>query len=242
MGTIKDSEKVVEFSKNHYHSFVDIYQSVKLYNEEKKNLPSQFLLVSMTYAKELVDCEKYYQFQLARSSSSLPFFPFVSQLNDHQMEKVDELARWCWNERFFKHPFVPQLASNLISLIKIEVEKANTIEDTAVFVLCTAHDYTILCLMAGLQVPSYSQILCFCAYVLIDVFDLVIDDNDQNIENNSAGNGRVERVFTISLNSAPFEDENEKVHDAVQTHKISQLLNPRNQSPYWTLSDLSFSK
>mmetsp|Transcript_8696 Transcript_8696/g.9924 ORF Transcript_8696/g.9924 Transcript_8696/m.9924 type:complete len:125 (+) Transcript_8696:456-830(+) len=99
--------------------------------------------------------------------------------------KMYELARWCWNKRFFTLPVSSTLAKPLLDTIF----KTSTITD---FALYSAHDYTILALLASLGIKEYPPtVLSFSSYLVIYI------DTEENNED--------KRVKKIVLNPQPLD-------------------------------------
>jgi len=86
------------------------------------------------------------------------------ELNRDHHDKIGELARWCWNERFFRLHESQLLGAPMRQLIRDSDKKSNG----EVFVH-SAHDYTILSLLKSLDVNEYPDFtIGYCSYMIFD--------------------------------------------------------------------------
>lgn len=209
-GIERGSEEFHAMAETRWDDIGGILQSLQIRGVEK--FPKATILYGMTFVRELMDCEKYYHSEVRA---------IHKQLSTQQLEIVDELSHWCWNIRFFKHPYVNELHSNLWDEISSEIRAAGE-DGQSEFSLYSAHDYTVLVLLAGLGIPAYPELLSFCSFVHFEVFDQV--DDDQNVT----------RVFTVSFNPAPFEKE-KNFQTEFNPHATYQFPSKDSNSPLWAL-------
>jgi len=196
----------VEKSKNASSDLDGIISTLGLKQFEK--FPKPVVLYGMTFAREMVDCERYYK--------PLSEKPMETLLSKEQLKIVDDLSLWCWNQRFFEHEFKDILAKRIVGEIKDDI--TNGSEE---FSLYSGHDYTLLVILAGLGMPCYEKLLSFASYILIEVFD------------KTNANGEKERVFTLTLNFAPFEKPEEHPVEEVNENFAKNLQQPGTDSIYW---------
>jgi len=172
-----------------------------------KKYPKSAVLYGMTFAREMVDCERYY--------GNIKDKPLESLLSKEQLATIDELSLWCWDQRFFTHAeYKKQLGENLVGEIV-----GDMLDDTHLFNLYSGHDYTILVILAALGIPHYPELLSFGAYLLFEVYDKTNSD------------GSTERVFTMTLNPTPFEENQKPTEDIQSSHGV--LVKNANGESYW---------
>jgi len=146
---------------------------------EKKNAADK--LSEMTYFKEIIECERYFDGKTA----------MVSKITEEEEEKIEELARWVWGRRFFIPGFGEIIGGKLLT--EIIEELGNNESQFAVY---SAHDYSILSLCAALGSDDYPEhVLGFGAFLLFEVH-----------EHMTTGASHVH----VKLNSRSFEDEHGK--------------------------------
>lgn len=196
-------KKSMEVSKD-LDEIVDVLSLIPF-----KKYPKPIVLYGMTFAREMVDCERYFE---------KPEKPLHTILNKNQLENIDALAKWCWNQRFFSHP---EYSKTLGEKILGEIIEDMISKDYD-FSLYSGHDYTLLIILASLGIPEYEELLSFGSYLLFDIFDRKNDD------------GSSERVFSITLNPTPFETNSRAVTE-VQTDNLRILKNDAGEQ-YWPLS------
>jgi len=177
-----------------------------------KQLPLSMILFGMTYAREMVDCERY--------NDALETKPLQELLGKELLRKVDELALWSWDIRFFRHNYVGQISHRLLRELLLDASS----EEGSTFSLYSGHDYTLLVLLAGLTIPAYEELLSFCAFILIDVYEETTEDG-------------IERVFTLTLNPNPFEVDGIPQND-VQPQNGKQLACPTTGETVWRIKPL----
>lgn len=175
-----------------------------------KKFPRPFVLYGMTFAREMVDCERYYE------KEDKPLEKFLTK---DQFKTIDSLALWCWDQRFFSHA---EYRKSLGEKILGEIIEDMINPKTPLFSLYSGHDYTILIILAALGVSNYPELLSFGSYLLFDVFERKNAD------------GSSERVFSVSLNPTPFE-VNEKPTQDVQTNNVKSIKTDEGEE-YWPLS------
>ncbi|CAK9040655.1 Prostatic acid phosphatase [Durusdinium trenchii] len=98
----------------------------------------------LTYYEEILECEAFWPGEgrdVLQSGNSAAV-----------KEEIGDLARWCWNERFFRLPRARKLAAPLLGAIR-EMLAQDTAQDS--LAIHSAHDYTIMSLLAALGVESY---------------------------------------------------------------------------------------
>mmetsp|Transcript_8961 Transcript_8961/g.11676 ORF Transcript_8961/g.11676 Transcript_8961/m.11676 type:complete len:332 (+) Transcript_8961:88-1083(+) len=135
------------------------------------------MLSLTTYFVEIIECEQ----NDAKQRRAL-----CNALSEKQTEKVCELGRWCWNQRFFNMEISPTLGKPLFDVI---FENSNE-TDLAYY---SGHDYTILALLASLGIKQYPEnVLGYSSYLI-----LLIDTTEKE-------NGKP-KVKKIILNPKPFE-------------------------------------
>lgn len=113
-------------------------------------------LYRMTYFLEVMECEEHLPNTETRSN-------LRGKINKRDKAKIQELAIWVWNYRFFRLEECRTLGKGLCEKIL-----ANAAENE--LNLFSAHDYTILVLMSFLGVSFYPRTpLGFSSYVTIRV-------------------------------------------------------------------------
>jgi len=132
----------------------------------------------------LVDCELY-----SEGKTSL-----TSNMTSDEMEKIEELARWVWNKRFFIPEYGHIIGGNILREITLDCSS-----DDFQFEVFSSHDYTILALLSALGEEEYpGRAFGFGCFLLIEVYEDSME----------------ERYVKIQFNSHPFED----VHHQPATH------------------------
>jgi hypothetical protein len=176
--------------------------------------PRSAALFGMTYVRELLECERFYE-KLADSK------PLGVLFNPEQVETINKLALWAWNIRFFNHALVKEMSDRFFGLITEDIKSAG--QDGELFSLYSGHDYTILVLLAGLGVPNYTDLLGFACFLTFEVYDHTNTD------------GTITRGFTLALNAAPFEKGTEP-STKVQSQNTKVILNPATGNDFWPLA------
>ena len=204
-GLVKSKDFVVKGTEKS-KELDEIVQTLSL--KPFQSYPKSVVLYGMTFAREMVDCERYY--------SEMGDKPLKALLTTEQVKTIDELSLWCWDYRFFNHAeFKQVLGAKLLDEIKQDMQ------NDSLFSLYSGHDYTLLILMATLGIEHYPTLLSFGAYLLFEVYDRTTD-------------GKTERVFTLTLNPEPFEVSQEPTQE-VQPQNSQVLQRPGSDSIYWTI-------
>merc|ERR1712137_40183 len=176
-----------------------------------KSYPKSVVLYGMTFAREMVDCERYY--------SEMKEKPLQNILSPEQFKTIDELSLWCWDFRFFNHADFKQTLG--AKLLKEIMEDMQNLHNSSLFSLYSGHDYTILILLASMGISNYPTLLSFGAYLLFEVYDRVNED------------GTTQRVFTVALNPEPFEIS-QKPTEELQENNAHLIPQPGGDN-YWPL-------
>jgi len=209
----RSSQEFAEKAKSEKQTIDDILEKLSMSALTSK-IPYSSLLYGMTMVQELLDCEKY--FPEANPG------PVNEMLADYE-KQVQDLAVWSWDQRFFKHPFVKALGTQLLQTIHQEFRIIADRSNDSCLTVFSGHDYTVLVLLASLGIPDYPQFLSFCSYLLFDLYEQTNTD------------GKNEIVFRVSLNPDPFEQD-AVPQTTVQSANIQYLLNS-TQSTFWSLSE-----
>mmetsp|Transcript_125 Transcript_125/g.201 ORF Transcript_125/g.201 Transcript_125/m.201 type:complete len:325 (+) Transcript_125:145-1119(+) len=134
-------------------------------------------LDSCTYLKELEECEHFFT-NPERSALREAFLP-------EARKEIAELARWSWDQRFFRHTASADLGKPLLKVIESRADASP--DDVFVY---SAHDYTIMSLLNALHPDSSLPcVMSFSTYLIIQ------------------GN-------KVTLNPAPFDGPQGKFSDA----------------------------
>eukprot|EP00514_Thraustochytrium_sp_LLF1b_P006422 CAMPEP_0184540162 /NCGR_PEP_ID=MMETSP0198_2-20121128/18506_1 /TAXON_ID=1112570 /ORGANISM="Thraustochytrium sp., Strain LLF1b" /LENGTH=281 /DNA_ID=CAMNT_0026933713 /DNA_START=42 /DNA_END=884 /DNA_ORIENTATION=- len=132
---------------------------------------------SCTYLKELEECEHFFT-NPERSALREAFLP-------EARKEIAELARWSWDQRFFRHTASADLGKPLLKVIESRADASP--DDVFVY---SAHDYTIMSLLKALHPDSSLPcVMSFSTYLIIQ------------------GN-------KVTLNPAPFDGPQGKFSDA----------------------------
>jgi hypothetical protein len=123
-------------------------------------------LDATTYVEELLECERFWQGTHKRA---------LRDANDaHLLHAVGRLARWCWDQRFFQLPEARRLGVPLLEAIKADLFGAE--RHAPQLVLHSAHDYTIMALLAALGVEAYPpETLGFASYLVFTAHGVVLN-------------------------------------------------------------------
>src|SRR3990167_2727512 len=207
--TLRSSEPFIVKANENSELLSSFISQLNLKGLDK--FPKSVLLYGMTFARELVDCERYFP--------DLTTKAFQTQLASEQIDKISDLALWCWDRRFFKTEFKKQLPALLSNELEQEILHAGE-PGQSLFSVYSGHDYTILVLLAAWGVENYAEVLSFCAYLLIDVFE------------RKNGDGTTSKVFTITLNSTPLEVKGH--YDNIVHAENEQPILTKQGDRYWT--------
>lgn len=140
--------------------------------------PDGAVLFGATYIKEMHECELY------RPSSEECRFAPNEKWDQHDsvwrsffpapmLNKAADLARWCWSRRFFDDGMPQQTARYLFDEVFVDTFAAlEAGEEIAPAVIMTAHDYTILALLAAAGLRAYpKEVVSFCSYLVVEFYE-----------------------------------------------------------------------
>lgn len=124
-------------------------------------------LDATTYVEELLECERFWQVTPPKRA--------LRDANDaHLLHAAGRLARWCWDQRFFQLPEARRLGAPLLELIEADLFGAE--RHAPQLVLHSAHDYTIMALLAALGVEAYPpETLGFASYLVLTAQGVVLN-------------------------------------------------------------------
>jgi len=154
-------------------------------------------LSNMTYLKELIDCEEFEGKKKA----------IISVVSDEDKKKTDELAHWVWGKRFFMPEFGKTLGGTLLAEIVQDLAS-----DSSKFSLYSAHDYTILSVLAALGADDYPAGPCL-GYACSLLFEVYKD---------KAG----KKTVRLVLNGTPFCDKKGEPVKEYQNRLTPVTLSP----------------
>lgn len=117
----------------------------------------------------------------------------ISLLTTEEVERVQELARWVWETRFFALGWGPHNGGRLLE----ELVNCATNEIEWPIAMWSCHDYTLLSFIAALGFKKYDfPLLGFGAFIILEVWEL--PDKSREVE--------------IVLDTNPFSPENNASH------------------------------
>jgi Histidine phosphatase superfamily (branch 2) len=152
--------------------------------ESSAVLPSKKLTV-MTYVWELLDCELYFP---------VPRTAVTDAISIDEREKVHELARWVWAQRFQKSGHGRLIGGRLLDEVVSGLQFDHQDESQCCFASYSCHDYTILALMSALGADDYhGRVLGYGASVIFEAWQIPDASGEDKIK------------VRVVLNTHPFE-------------------------------------
>jgi hypothetical protein len=171
---LKESSIFLEKSYQENNFLNKVHQKIGI---NTKNLSSSNKLLNMSYFKEILDSEMYFE--------NKKFLNNI--LTEEEIIHIHELAQWVWEKRFFMPGFGEILGGKLLREIMKDCDN-----DNIKFCIYSAHDYTILSLLAALGNDKYiGGCLGFGSFLLFEIY--------KNLKN--------EKIIKILLNSHTFEEK-----------------------------------
>jgi len=171
---------------------------VNTFHIEQNLKTPQSKLCTITYFKEIVDCEL---------NSEGQKLAIIGVLTKRDLEEIDELSHWVWSKRFFMSEYAESLGGRLLD----ELVKDFT-DPKSKFSVYSAHDYTILSLLAALGKDDYpgkpTDCLGYSSFLLFEVY--------------KPANGGEDYV-KLSLNMHTFESDHGEPHAEVQFYPLCDL-------------------
>ncbi|KAL6079458.1 2-phosphoxylose phosphatase 1 [Balamuthia mandrillaris] len=165
----------------------------------------------ITYYKELIECELY-SIIGNEENKEMQRRALLEKLSEEDIQKIDELSHWAWNQRFFSEyqRWGPLIGGKLLQEL-MELWESMSSTSRPCFGLYSGHDYTIMSLLASLGFDCYPRpLLSFGSFLLFEVYRSTSKpDEDVHVK--------------ISLNAVPFADAKGRPSANVQDWSLRPL-------------------
>ncbi|KAL6062401.1 2-phosphoxylose phosphatase 1 [Balamuthia mandrillaris] len=165
----------------------------------------------ITYYKELIECELY-SIVGNEENKEMQRRALLEKLSEEDIQKIDELSHWAWNQRFFSEyqRWGPLIGGKLLQEL-VELWESMSSTSRPFFGLYSGHDYTIMSLLASLGFDCYPRpLLSFGSFLLFEVY------------RSTSRPGEDVRI-KISLNAMPFADAKGRPSANVQDWSLRPL-------------------
>ena len=167
-------------------------------SDRKAEPPLGSRLYHVTYIKELHDCEVFWP-------GEPPKALLRSRLSPADEAFMRRAAAWVWEQRFFSHAATrnmgPRIGGALLSEILADASAGVPVS------VYSAHDYTLLALLAALKAPFYDA-PGFGSFLLVETYETPRLPGDAAASSSSSPHRN--KSVTVRLCSEPFPLEKAK--------------------------------